>query len=320
MEIFSRMINKRVGLTISVALYFSALVFLSGMRESLPPWEFTFTEWIVSALFVVALAAALFVMFLARGVNDFTANVKFSYLLVVTFSCLILSAMYFSNIEISRITIIFSLIYLAAVVFTFSLTSNTTVHILFSAVTLLCIIYNYNWNNIGGNHSSKSVSEYAFSSYHDLKITNLKVKLNPDWKGAGGALAHVDSEQGLLISADGTAFKLVFNASSVEAIKIDFISPLELARYREKAPNPNTWYRITDALFHPELNRLFLTYTFWHPEKQCYTIRLSSVDFNLSTYQQKGDWSLLYDSSPCLKLNALTMKLVLAWPYWTAID
>lgn len=294
---------KKVGLAISVILYFSALIFLLGMRDSLPPWEFTFTEWIVSGGFVAALAAALFVMFLARGVNNFSAIVIIGYLLVVTLSFLILFALYFSNIGISRVIILFSLIYLATVVFTFSLTRNITVHLLLSSVTLLFILFSYNWKNIVVDDTFKSTAGYAFSSYHDLKITNLKVNLASDWKGAGGAFAHVDSEQGLLITADGSAFKLAFSASAVEATKIDFNSPLELARYRENAPNPNTWYRITDALFYPKLNRLFLTYTFWHPEKQCYTVRLSSVDFDLPTYRQKSDWSLLYESSPCLKLK-----------------
>jgi cytochrome c2 len=270
---------KKVGLLISVLLYFSALIFLLGMRDSLPPWDFSINQWMVSAVFSAALTVALLVILLTRGVNEFAAKVKFSYLLVVTLSILVLSAIYFSNITISRVIVLYSLVFLAAVVFTFFLTRNTALHLLFSAMSLFFILsnYNYNWNNIGRDHSLKNTSEYAFSSYHDLKITSIEVKLNPDWKGSGG--------------------------SSVVTTKIDFISPLELARYRESAPNPITWYRITDALFYPKLNRLFLTYTFWHPEKQCYTIRLSSVDFDLSTYQQKGDWSLLYESSPCLKLE-----------------
>lgn len=293
---------KKVGLTISVILYFSALIFLLGMRDSLPPWGFSINQWIVSAVFSVALAAALLVILLTRGVNGFAAKVKFSYFLVVTLSILILSAIYFSDISISRVIVLYSLVFLAAVVLAFLLTRNAALHILFSVMSLLFILsnYNYDWKKIGENHASKKKSVYVFSSYHDLKVTNLKVDLDPDWKGSGGALAHVDNEQGLLISADGSAFKLVFNASSVESTKIDFNSPLELAHYREQAPNPNHWYRITDALYYPKLSHLFLTYTFWHQEKQCYAIRLSSVNFDLSTYQQKGNWSLLYESSPCV--------------------
>jgi aldose sugar dehydrogenase len=296
------MMNKKIGLAIAALLYFLALLFLPGIRDSQPPWDFSLAQWMVSGVFSAALAAALLIMFLAKA-NDFISNAKFSYVLIVTSFSVILFALYFSDISISRVVILYSLVFLVAVIVMFLLTRNAALHLLVSLATLSLILFNYNydWRNIGGKPSLDDNSKYALSGYHDLKVTDYKVKMSPGWKRSGGALAHIGGDRGLLISADGLAFELAFNDSSVHSNKIEFSSPLELARYRENAPNPGQWYRITDALVHPELNRLFLTYTFWSPDRQCYTIRLSSIEFDLSTYRPKGDWELLFESSPCIK-------------------
>ena len=70
------------------------------------------------------------------------------------------------------------------------------------------------------------------------------------------------------------------------------------------------WFRYIDILYYKDNTgqALLLSHHYWHPDRECFTVRLSRLRFQggeelESVSKSVDDWTTLYDSKPCLKLK-----------------
>lgn len=146
--------------------------------------------------------------------------------------------------------------------------------------------------------SLPSVAErFVFSSYHDLSLTDFTVF--DDETQSGGAITLLPDGRVVVVAGSGASRILSFG-DGVEASTIDLGLPIDVASYRAQASSPTPFYRVTDAVYHD--GRLFVSYTAWDPEDDCYTTRLVEAGFDGFS---AGPWTTRFDSRPCVALSSL---------------
>jgi|GEM_PF-214983 cytochrome c2 len=160
--------------------------------------------------------------------------------------------------------------------------------------------------NIPLNPSPNAVSKqysvkYVFGALQDVKVESLSLSnsVNQD----GGAIADVSGEDVLLVTGNGEV--LHYNLSKNTMPKRIGTVEFGLESYNQSAANPNRWYRIVDAFLDRESSQLFISYTRWHQDVDCYTINLDSYDFLPGKFAIAGKPNKVFQSSPCIKHDLL---------------
>lgn len=138
---------------------------------------------------------------------------------------------------------------------------------------------------------------FLFSGYHDLSVTDFTVFA--DETQSGGAITLLPDGRVLVVAGSG-ASRILSLGNGVEASPVDLDLPIDVASYRARASSPTPYYRVTDAVY--DDGRLFVSYTAWHSEDDCYTMRLVEADFDGSS---AGPWTTRFDSRPCVELSSL---------------
>lgn len=152
-----------------------------------------------------------------------------------------------------------------------------------------------------GERSLPAVAEdFVFSSYHDLSVTDYTVLEGE--KQSGGAVRLLPDGRVLLVAGSG-ASRILSLDDGLEATEVDLDLPIDVATYRARASSPTPYYRVTDVIYHD--GRLLVSYTAWHSEDDCYTVRLVEASFDGVS---AGPWTTRFDSRPCLELGSLNNR------------
>jgi hypothetical protein len=151
----------------------------------------------------------------------------------------------------------------------------------------------------GTSSLSSGEVQYGFTSYHDVSISTFTVLGEEEVRG-GGAMTLLPHGRVLLVAGSGES-RILEVGEELDVSRIELGLPMDVATYEEQAANPdavNAW-RVTDALYTD--GHLLVTYTHWHPEQDCYTLRLLEAEF---VGVEVGPWTTRFDAQPCLKASS----------------
>tara|TARA_R110000851_G_scaffold302714_2_gene460043 strand:+ start:21542 stop:23362 length:1821 start_codon:yes stop_codon:yes gene_type:complete len=152
-------------------------------------------------------------------------------------------------------------------------------------------------NGLADNESEK----YIFSALHDIKVDSFDLKESVVQDG--GAIADVTGSNLILVTGRGEV--LQYDLSGKAAVSFLFEIQFGLSNYKKSARSVNRWYRITDAFLDNNSSELFVTYTKWHEDRDCYTVNLDVYEFSRDTSTTKDSSEKLYESSPCIEHEVL---------------
>jgi len=153
------------------------------------------------------------------------------------------------------------------------------------------------------------------SGFYQLRATH---HMFPEPGGKGGGIAFIDG-QWLIVPGDGTfhRFERSADGGDFQIRKLPYAIPMNrerfVATYLVSEEDKETWsdlFRVTDVVLHQSAGvlRLWISHHWWDERESCLTLRISTVvvdeDAFLNGEVPGLDWSTLYESTPCLDLQA----------------
>ncbi len=173
---------------------------------------------------------------------------------------------------------------------------------------------------------SRALESFTIESvFHELAVTPVDVALKIGAYSAserdgklswgGGIVARGDDVIGVSNHGKFFLYRSVGRDPTVKLLDIRtrhnreaFISYMEQRGFGTF--NATRWFRHIDIVFieGPSDTSLILSHIYWHPEAECFTLRLSKLSFARlepieSVARDADDWSTVYDSKPCLPIK-----------------
>jgi cytochrome c2 len=171
-----------------------------------------------------------------------------------------------------------------------------------------------------GTHGKEATTTTFASAYYPLEIKTFRGYL-PQPAVRGGGLTLLGNEV-LLGTGDGYFYRLKVAGDGLEAVKLPLRAPVNSEAFAAAvgvtyAEPSMTWakvpvkvqswrFRMADILVQPagDHARLYASHHYWYNDKQCYAVRISTIDLPLPLPAKlPEDWQTFYESEPCLPLS-----------------
>jgi len=169
---------------------------------------------------------------------------------------------------------------------------------------------------------SKKVSEtpklpnFLDTAFSQLNVKAIKLDATFPLEHNGGGMVAIGN-QAIIVSKRGRFFWYNSGDSAANINELDislninyqeFLNFVKTQALDDKIVRD--WFRFIDIIYRENNNggSLLMSHYFWHPEKQCFTVRISSLELpsiqQLETVSKlNNDWKTIYDTTPCLKLK-----------------
>jgi cytochrome c2 len=169
---------------------------------------------------------------------------------------------------------------------------------------------------------SKKVSEtpklpnFLDTAFSRLNVKAVKLDATFTLEHNGGGMVAIGN-QAIIVSKRGKFFLYNSGDSAADINELDislninyqeFLTFVKTQALDDKIVRD--WFRFIDVIYRENDNggSLLMSHYYWHPEKECFTVRISSLDLpgikQLETISKSNnDWKTIYDTIPCLKIK-----------------
>lgn len=299
----------------------SALFFLTGYPDYLPPWVLTRSSILVGFLFAGALSVAIVFTNTQLIRNKFLLGSLGSTLVLGSIICLpvlVLLLLLTNGItvlpELEGDNAIFLTLFTAFFVLLVvnslplkrvpMLAINTAVLVIAMVPSMIDIFKNYKIGYVDEVRTSTANStSYVFGSLHDIKVTDYKIFSKRKFQ-KGGGLSVFDDRRVLLVAGDGDIVLLDIEQEDVRVTPTTLRAPFDARNYRKFAFRPSSFFRVTDSLVETAAGRpekLYVAYHHWDDENSCVTMKVADAAIDFESFGQSDlEWSERFTSSPCL--------------------
>lgn len=301
---------KQLFLTfLSPAFAACALLFLAGARYKDPLWLLPKEVIFVGLSFAMSFIIGLLLIRsdLAQTKRPFCRVIRV-VIVGVLVSWPLTMALLLVAVDFSRRT----LVYEVALLFGLLLANEflrTTDALRVGALTISLSAFLFAaQSNFSGQRDieSKMSVNYIFSSLTDLKVTD-RVILEEREEIYGGAIASVNEQQFLLVTAEGEIFLASMRSEGISLEAIDVSPPLNKQEYASSTQESPRFFRVTDVLVKSNQNnflRVFVAHHHWNSVLCCLTMRLSEITINVESLDTAGaEWVKRYETTPCLPMD-----------------
>jgi cytochrome c2 len=169
---------------------------------------------------------------------------------------------------------------------------------------------------------SKKVTEtpklpnFLDTAFSRLNVKAVKLDATFPLEHNGGGMIAIGN-QAIIVSKRGKFFLYNSGDSAADINELDislninyqeFLTFVKTQALDDKIVRD--WFRFIDVIYrkNDDGGSLLMSHYFWHPEKECFNVRISSLDLpsiqQLETVTKSdNDWKTIYDTTPCLKLK-----------------
>lgn len=156
-----------------------------------------------------------------------------------------------------------------------------------------------------------SETDYAFSLFHDMKISEYPV-VEPAARIPGGGIDILKDNTLVLVTGDGRVLFLGIENNSVSVLPLELRTPFSPLRSDIDYSVPLTNYmrsvfRVTDMLIASSTNdqkTLYVSYHQWDAENSCVSLTVAQAELAVNKIDAQAlSWEPIYRSSPCLSLS-----------------
>jgi cytochrome c2 len=161
--------------------------------------------------------------------------------------------------------------------------------------------------------NQQASTRYVDSSLLGLEVTTVDLsRFVPPASTRSGAIALVDGRI-VVADADGRFYEVRESGSTgfdigQLATRLDINAAPMLVALERRYPDGGKLRpgRVTDLLYVAQSGDLYVAHTYWHAERQCSTVRVSSIKARL-LQRRDGDgspeWALPFESKTCLPVH-----------------
>lgn len=161
-----------------------------------------------------------------------------------------------------------------------------------------------------------TLPNFLETAFSNLNVKALKLDASFPLDHNGGGMVAIKN-QAIIMSKRGKFFLYDSNDSKDDMHELDISLNINYQEFlvfvNEQGLDDKivrNWFRFVEVFYREQDsgNSLLVSHYYWHPEKECFNVRISSLEIpamhELQTVSKtSNDWSTIYDTKPCLKIK-----------------